>query len=134
MYTHSAEQLWKKITEHVSDNEYSIKQTVLGLDSFIKTFQISKRNQAKSREVQNALMQLQLFSFQIIHDCPKSSLWMPSSPIWLPFIQPLAWEASSPKTTNKRPAATAQMDQIIPMAPSPISRYHRLRIPRTCPL
>lgn len=43
MYTQSAEQLWKKITEHVSDNKYSIKQTILGLDSFIKTFQISKK-------------------------------------------------------------------------------------------
>lgn len=42
MYTQSAEQLWKKITEHVSDSKYSIKQTILGLDSFIKTFQISK--------------------------------------------------------------------------------------------
>lgn len=42
MYTQSAEQLWKKITEHVSDSEYSIKQTICGLDSFIKTFQISK--------------------------------------------------------------------------------------------
>lgn len=42
MYTQSAEQLWKKITEHVADNKYSIRQTTLGLDSFIKTFQISK--------------------------------------------------------------------------------------------
>lgn len=42
MYTQSAEQLWKKIAEHISDNKYSIKQTIFGLDSFIKTFQISK--------------------------------------------------------------------------------------------
>lgn len=42
MYTQLAEQLWKKITEHVSDSKYSIRQTILGLDSFIKTFQISK--------------------------------------------------------------------------------------------
>lgn len=40
MYTQSAEQLWKKITEHVSDMKYSFKQTAAGLESFIKTFQI----------------------------------------------------------------------------------------------
>lgn len=47
MYTQSAEQLWKKITEHVSDMKYSIKQTTSGLDSFIKTFQIGNPRLSK---------------------------------------------------------------------------------------
>lgn len=47
MYTQSAEQLWKKITEHVADNKYSIKQTALGLDAFIKTFQIANPRLSK---------------------------------------------------------------------------------------
>lgn len=47
MYTASAEQLWKKITEHVSDTKYSIKQTTAGLDSFIKTFQIANPRLSK---------------------------------------------------------------------------------------
>lgn len=47
MYTQSAEQLWKKITEHVADNKYSIKQTALGLDTFIKTFQIANPRLSK---------------------------------------------------------------------------------------
>lgn len=47
MYTASAEQLWKKITEHVSDTKYSIKQTAAGLDSFIKTFQIANPRLSK---------------------------------------------------------------------------------------
>lgn len=47
MYTQSAEQLWKKITEHVSDTKYSMKQTTSGLESFIKTFQISNPRLSK---------------------------------------------------------------------------------------
>lgn len=47
MYTQSAEQLWKKITEHVSDTKYSIKQTTAGLDSFIKTFQVTNPRLSK---------------------------------------------------------------------------------------
>lgn len=47
MYTQSAEQLWKKITEHVADNKYSIKQTALALDAFTKTFQISNPRLSK---------------------------------------------------------------------------------------
>lgn len=42
MYTQYAETLWNNITEHVSDIQYSIKQTIFGLDSFNKTFQIRK--------------------------------------------------------------------------------------------
>lgn len=47
MYTQTAEQLWKKITEHVSDTKYSIKQTSAGLDAFIKTFQIANPRLSK---------------------------------------------------------------------------------------
>lgn len=47
MYTQTAEQLWKQLTEHVSDTKYSIKQTTAGLDSFIKTFQISNPRLSK---------------------------------------------------------------------------------------
>lgn len=47
MYTQSAEQLWKKLTEHVTDTKYSIKQTTAGLDSFIKTFQIANPRLSK---------------------------------------------------------------------------------------
>lgn len=47
MYTQSAEQLWKKITEHIADSSYSIRQTNLGLDSFIKTFQIGNPRLSK---------------------------------------------------------------------------------------
>lgn len=47
MYTQSAEQLWKKITEHVSDMKYSIKQTTAGLDSFIKAFQVANPRLSK---------------------------------------------------------------------------------------
>lgn len=47
MYTQSAEQLWKKITEHVSDMKCSIKQTASGLESFIKTFQTANPRLSK---------------------------------------------------------------------------------------
>lgn len=47
MYTATAEQLWKKLTEHVTDTKYSIKQTTAGLDSFIKTFQIENPRLSK---------------------------------------------------------------------------------------
>lgn len=47
MYTQTAEILWKKITEHVSDTKYSIKQTTAGLDAFIKTFQITNPRLSK---------------------------------------------------------------------------------------
>lgn len=40
MFTQFAEGLWSKITEHVSDIKYSLKQTILGLESFNKTFWI----------------------------------------------------------------------------------------------
>lgn len=40
MFTQFAEGLWSRITEHVSDIKYSLKQTVLGLESFNKTFWI----------------------------------------------------------------------------------------------
>lgn len=42
MFTQYAEGLWNKITEHVSDIKYSLKQTILGLESFNKTFWIRK--------------------------------------------------------------------------------------------
>jgi E3 ubiquitin-protein ligase UBR4 len=42
MYTQSAESMWNKLTEHVADIKYSLKLTVYGLESFIKTFQMRK--------------------------------------------------------------------------------------------
>lgn len=47
MYTQTAEQLWKKLTEHVMDTKYSIKQTTAGLDSFVRTFQIGNPRLSK---------------------------------------------------------------------------------------
>lgn len=47
MYTQFAETLWTKITTHVSDIVYGIKQTSLGLDSFNKTFQINNARLSK---------------------------------------------------------------------------------------
>ena len=47
MYTASAEQLWSKITEHVTNGKYSIEQTLLGLDTFIKTFQTASPRLSK---------------------------------------------------------------------------------------
>ncbi|XP_058454823.1 protein purity of essence [Malaya genurostris] len=38
MYTQSAEALWNRLTDHVSDVKYSLKLTVLGLESFSETF------------------------------------------------------------------------------------------------
>lgn len=42
MYTQAAEDMWSKLTNHVSDIKYSLKQTILGLDSFSKSFQTRK--------------------------------------------------------------------------------------------
>lgn len=42
MYTEDAKALWKKITGHVSQQEYSIQQTISGLDNFCATFQPRK--------------------------------------------------------------------------------------------
>uniref|UniRef100_A0A182NQY2 UBR-type domain-containing protein n=1 Tax=Anopheles dirus TaxID=7168 RepID=A0A182NQY2_9DIPT len=38
MYTQSAEAMWVRLTEHVSDVKYSLKMTLLGLESFAKSF------------------------------------------------------------------------------------------------
>lgn len=38
MYTQSAEAMWNRLTDHVSDVKYSLKMTLLGLDSFAKNF------------------------------------------------------------------------------------------------
>uniref|UniRef100_A0A182RFY8 UBR-type domain-containing protein n=1 Tax=Anopheles funestus TaxID=62324 RepID=A0A182RFY8_ANOFN len=38
MYTQSAEAMWIRLTEHVSDVKYSLKMTLLGLESFSKSF------------------------------------------------------------------------------------------------
>uniref|UniRef100_A0A182JT95 UBR-type domain-containing protein n=1 Tax=Anopheles christyi TaxID=43041 RepID=A0A182JT95_9DIPT len=38
MYTQSAEAMWIRLTEHVSDVKYSLKMTLLGLESFAKNF------------------------------------------------------------------------------------------------
>ncbi|XP_052869267.1 protein purity of essence [Anopheles cruzii] len=38
MYTQSAEAMWNRLTDHVSDVKYSLKMTVLGLESFAKHF------------------------------------------------------------------------------------------------
>ncbi|XP_058117751.1 protein purity of essence [Anopheles ziemanni] len=38
MYTQSAEAMWLRLTEHISDVKYSLKMTLLGLESFAKSF------------------------------------------------------------------------------------------------
>lgn len=47
MYTKAAEQLWSNVTEHVSNTKVSLKLTILGLDSFYKTFQIDNPRLSK---------------------------------------------------------------------------------------
>ncbi|KAJ6631770.1 Protein purity of essence [Pseudolycoriella hygida] len=47
MFTQFAEGLWSKITTHVSDVKYSLKQTILGLESFNKTFWIQNPRLSK---------------------------------------------------------------------------------------
>lgn len=42
MYTQYAESLWTRITEHVSNIQYSIKLSILGVDSFNSLFQMRK--------------------------------------------------------------------------------------------
>ncbi|XP_055380592.1 protein purity of essence [Condylostylus longicornis] len=38
MYTQSAETLWSKVIEHVGDTRYSLKNSILGIENFSKTF------------------------------------------------------------------------------------------------
>lgn len=47
MYTQSAEQLWKKIVDHLADTAYSLRQVSLELDAFIKTFYIANPRLSK---------------------------------------------------------------------------------------
>lgn len=42
MYTQYAESLWTRITEHVSNIQYSIKLSILGVESFNSSFHMRK--------------------------------------------------------------------------------------------
>lgn len=72
MYTQYAETLWSKVTEHVSDIKYSLKQTLSGLEVFAKSFNIRELNYETYFWDYFKVH----FSLQKLHECQKFYFWM----------------------------------------------------------